>query len=77
MNAVANPEQVAILKSGVDRWNSWRRGDENATIDLREADLSKLGSERESDGRVILGCFLDRVNSDEFDVSHGHPLGLQ
>src|SRR4051794_34011274 len=36
-----------------------------------------FGSERESDGRPILGCFLDRVNSDEFDVRHGHPLGLQ
>ena len=37
----------------------------------------KYGSERESDGWAILGCFLDRVNRDEFDVGHGHPLGLQ
>jgi hypothetical protein len=29
----------------------------------------KSGSERESDDWAILGCFLDRVNSDEFDVS--------
>jgi hypothetical protein len=36
-----------------------------------------VGSERESDGEAILGCFLDRVHSDEFGVGHGHPLGLQ
>ena len=35
------------------------------------------GSEREFDGWAILGCFLDRLNSDEFDVRRGHPLGLQ
>ena len=36
-----------------------------------------FGSERESDGEAILGCFLDRVHGDEFGVGHGHPLGLQ
>lgn len=37
----------------------------------------KNGSERESDRLVILGGFLDRVNSDEFDVGHRHALGFQ
>jgi len=35
------------------------------------------GSERESDRSAILGCFLDRADGDEFNVSHGDPLGLQ
>ena len=39
--------------------------------------VSDIGAERESDGWAILGCFLDRLNRDEFDVSDGHPLGLQ
>jgi hypothetical protein len=38
---------------------------------------SIVGSERESDGWAILGCFRHGVNGVEFDVSHGHPLGLQ
>ena len=46
-------------------------GDERGFIDLF------WGSERESDEWAILGCFLDGVNSDEFGVSYGHPLGLQ
>src|SRR5260370_202961 len=43
----------------------------------RPAYEKEYGSERDSDGWGILGCFLDGVNSDEFDVSYGHPLGLQ
>ena len=35
------------------------------------------GAERESDGWAILGGFLNRVNGNEFDVGHRHPLGLQ
>ena len=27
--------------------------------------------------RPFLGCFLNRLNSDEFDVGHGYPLGLE
>ncbi len=40
-------------------------------------ELYKFGSERDSDGWAILGCFLDGVNSDEFDVGYSHSLGLQ
>src|SRR5215475_1231202 len=43
----------------------------------RRCDLTKKGTEREFDGWAILGGFLDRVNSDEFDVGNRHPLGLQ
>src|SRR5580698_112079 len=39
--------------------------------------LPNEGSERESDRWAILGCFLEGVNGDEFDVCRGHPLGLQ
>src|SRR5215467_3555332 len=38
---------------------------------------AKNVTERESDGWAILGSFLNRVNSDEFDVGNRHPLGLQ
>ena len=45
---------------------------------LIKVDYVKLmGSERESDRSAILGRFLDRADGDEFNVSHGDPLGLQ
>jgi hypothetical protein len=36
-----------------------------------------FGSERESDERFISRSFLYPVNGEEFDVGHGHSLGLQ
>lgn len=37
---VANEEQLAILKQGVEVWNKWREDNPDAKIDLRDADLS-------------------------------------
>jgi uncharacterized protein YjbI with pentapeptide repeats len=37
---MANDEQVAILKKGVEVWNAWRRENPNTLPDLREAVLS-------------------------------------
>jgi len=35
------------------------------------------GTEREFDEGPFLGGFLDMLNGYEFDVGHGHPLGLE
>ncbi len=36
---MANEEQLAILKQGVDVWNQWRKKNPDTEIDLRDADL--------------------------------------
>ena len=42
---MANDEYVALLKQGVDAWNTWR--DENLDIGL---DLSQVDSSRRTSG---------------------------
>jgi uncharacterized protein YjbI with pentapeptide repeats len=37
---MANPEQLEILKQGVEAWNAWREEHQTEEIDLRGADLS-------------------------------------
>ncbi|MCP4143638.1 MAG: pentapeptide repeat-containing protein, partial [Chloroflexi bacterium] len=36
---MANEEQLAILKQGVDVWNQWREKYPDVVIDLKEANL--------------------------------------
>ena len=80
---VSEAAQIAFAKSVLEQHFPENEGDRFSFLLVNRSELvvplieSKIGSERESDGRAILGCFLDRVNSDEFDVGHGHPLGLQ
>ena len=38
---MANEEQLAILKQGVEVWNRWRKKNPDVKIDLSEADLSE------------------------------------
>ena len=38
---VANEEQLAILKQGVDVWNKWRKDNRGVEIDLRKTNLSE------------------------------------
>ncbi len=38
---MANPEQLKILKQGVNGWNAWRSQNEEIRPDLRRADLSQ------------------------------------
>jgi len=40
-DAMANEEQLAILKQGVESWNKWRAENPEVRIDLRKASLSK------------------------------------
>lgn len=42
---MANEEQLAILKQGVDDWNKWRKENPGTLIDLTDADLSGAGTE--------------------------------
>jgi hypothetical protein len=37
--AMANAEQLAILKQGVEAWNEWRVKNLDVRLDLREADF--------------------------------------
>lgn len=39
---VANEDQLALLRYGVDVWNKWRREHSDQTIDLRDACLEKV-----------------------------------
>jgi uncharacterized protein YjbI with pentapeptide repeats len=39
--AMANPEQLAILRRGVEAWNKWREDNPDAKVDLNKADLSE------------------------------------
>jgi len=39
---MANKEQLAILKSGVENWNQWRQDNRDVRIDLSSADLSHV-----------------------------------
>src|SRR5580704_3690495 len=66
-----NPGGLFVCKMAVP----WGREIALASANFRP--LDKNGSERESDRWAILGCFLEGVNGDEFDVCRGHPLGLQ
>jgi hypothetical protein len=37
---MADPEQLSILKRGVQEWNAWKQDHGNERVDLRRADLS-------------------------------------
>ena len=39
---MANPEQVAMLKRGVEKWNQWRKDNPDIEIDLMGASLNKI-----------------------------------
>ena len=56
---MANPEHLAILKQGVERWNEWREQHIGVRPDLGKADLR--------------GARLDRANLAEADL-HGTDL---
>lgn len=39
---MANEEQLAILKQGVEVWNEWRRKNQGVLVDLRKANLQNV-----------------------------------
>ena len=82
---MANQEQLAILKQGVDVWNKWREENPDVEIDLRKADLREMkllrANLREANlsranlSRAMLHevklarANLNRVNFDHADLS--------
>jgi len=55
---MAKPDQLAILKQGVNVWNEWRKEHADEKIDLGEADLVKAdltGAARNRYPRALLG----------------------
>jgi uncharacterized protein YjbI with pentapeptide repeats len=62
---MANEEQVALLKAGVDGWNKWRKEEIDAEVDLTKADLS-FGNLIEAD---LSGAYLSRTYLFRADLS--------
>jgi len=60
---MANEEQLAILRQGVEVWNKWREKNSGIKIDLRVADLSKINlSESNLQGVDLGGASLNGAN---------------
>ena len=77
---MANPEHLAILKQGVEKWNRWRKEDPSrpgngyAYPDLREADLRGADvSKADFDGTDLCGANLKGANLSEANL-HGADL---
>ena len=78
---MANLEQLAILRRGVEAWNAWRESSGDIEPDLEEADLSgfelrgahlyKARLSRSNLRRADLrAAFLRKAVLDEADLSH-------
>lgn len=60
---MANEEQLALLKAGVEGWNKWRREEPDTEIDLWRADLSWANIDRAN---------LSGANLREANLSFAH-----
>lgn len=69
---MANEEQLAILKQGIDVWNEWRQSN-HEEIYLVEADLSAADL-RGADlkGAYLMGANLRNANLQEADLTEAH-----
>jgi uncharacterized protein YjbI with pentapeptide repeats len=67
---MANPEHLAILKQGVEVWNTWRKGN-SIGVDLSEANLyqAELGGADLSEVNLTRG-FLCGANLEETDFEY-------
>jgi hypothetical protein len=52
--AMADEEQVALLKAGVEGWNKWRQKEPDTKVDLWKADLSWVNLDRADLSRANL-----------------------
>lgn|GEM_PF-325461 len=55
---MANSDHLAIIKSGVEEWNSWRKQNLNIPPDLREANLRGM----QLDNAILRDCDLSGAN---------------
>jgi uncharacterized protein YjbI with pentapeptide repeats len=63
---MANPEQLKILKQGVNAWNEWRRGNRGMNPDLKGANLSTVN---------LHGAYLRRADLIGADLSDANLYG--
>jgi len=66
MLLMANDEQVALLKQGVDAWNAWRDKNPDVPVDLSGADLSFAH---------LCGATLEGANLEGADLSDASLAG--
>jgi hypothetical protein len=68
---MANPEHLAVLKQGVERWNKWREAHPDV-----EPDLSRSGLEKVNLGEANLrGANLSKANLHGSDLSWANLTG--
>jgi hypothetical protein len=67
---VANPEQLTLLKHGIQQWNTWRLDHPDESVELSEADLRWANLSRANLGGADLrGADLSAVNLRGADLS--------
>jgi hypothetical protein len=67
---MANPEQLKILRSGVETWNAWRAAHHEQRLDLSKADLAGANLEEANlAGANLTKACLARANLDRADLS--------
>lgn len=62
---MANPQQLNLLLSGIDKWNEWRRVNRSTLLDFTGADLRK----RNLCGADLTGANFSRANLVGADLS--------
>jgi len=75
---MANEEQLAILRQGVDVWNAWREKPKNeiVVIDLSYANLSRANLSRANlDGANLIGTNLGGTNLSDANLSDANLRG--
>ncbi len=70
---MANQEQLALLKSGVEAWNAWRAAHPDIAIDLREADLNGASLVQAN----LLKAHLDHAQLGGADLTAAQLFGAQ
>ena len=73
---MANEEQLAILRSGVDAWNEWRKIFHEDMIHLEGADLEGVRLERvDFEGALLQGACLDGANLQDACLNGANLFG--
>jgi len=74
--AMANEEQLAILRQGVEDWNTWRAYNAEAEIDLSGADLSRSNCSRgDFTGANLSGADLSMADLSQAYLSEANLAG--
>ncbi len=68
--AMANDEQLKILKRGARAWNKWRNKNPNADVELSRADISKANLS----GADLSKAYISEANFEEADLSRANLM---